>query len=115
MRGTPAAFAALLQSEQKPNSVTLYFISEKDSNDAVLYLGSKLIAGGGDATNIELSLSNLTDISIKAGLQDKDILVYDSGSKKWVNSSLESAISVFLGATNTDPGKAGLVPAPAAG
>jgi hypothetical protein len=114
MRGTPAAFAALLQSEQKPNSDTLYFISEKDSNDAVLYLGSKLIAGG-DASNVELSLSNLTDISIKAGLQDKDILVYDSGSKKWVNSSLESAISVFLGATNTDPGKAGLVPAPAAG
>ena len=66
MRGTPAAYAALLQSEQKPNSDTLYFISEADSNDAVLYLGSKLIAGSGDADNIQLSLKNLDDVVIKS-------------------------------------------------
>lgn len=115
MRGTPAAYAALLSSAEKPNSDTLYFISEVDSNDATLYLGSKLIAGGNDSSAIALSLGNLTDIALSAGLADKDLLIYDSSSKTWINKSFEEALSVFIGASADAAGKAGLVPAPAFG
>ena len=112
MRGTPAAYQSLLNSAEKPNSDTLYFISEKDSNDAILYLGSKLIAGGN--SDISLSLNDIANIRIEE-LQDKDLLVYDSSSNKWVNSTFEEAISVFIGASTNAAGKAGLVPAPGLG
>ncbi len=112
MRGTPAAYQALLNSAEKPNNDTLYFISEKDSNDAILYLGSKLIAGG--SSDVVLSLENIANTHITE-LEDKDILVYDLASGNWVNSSFEEAISVFIGASENAAGKVGLVPAPGLG
>lgn len=114
MRGTPKAYEMLLASPEKPNVDTLYFISEADSSNAVLYLGEKLIAGGGGAAG-EISLSNLTDISLSTDLADKSILVYDTASGKWVDSTLEQAISVFIGASANAAGKTGLVPAPGYG
>lgn len=113
MRGTPKAYEMLLASPEKPNVDTLYFISEADSSNAVLYLGEKLIAGGSTAT--EINLSNLTDIALSTDLADKSILVYDTASGKWVDSTLEQAISVFIGASENAAGIAGLVPAPGYG
>ena len=113
MRGTPAAYEALLNSPTKPSRDTLYFISEADSNNATLYLGEKIIAGNG--SDLELSFSNITDIALSEDLADKDILAYDSASHKWVNITLDDIFSVFIGATSASSGIAGLVPAPAAG
>lgn len=113
MRGTPAAYEALLNGPTKPSKDTLYFISEADSNNATLYLGEKIIAGNG--SDLELSLSNITDIALSEDLADKDILAYDSASHKWVNITLDDIFSVFIGATSASSGIAGLVPAPAAG
>ena len=106
MRGTPKAYEMLLASPEKPNVDTLYFISEADSTNAVLYLGEKLIAGGGSTT--KLTLSELTDIALSTDLADKSILVYDTASGKWIDSTLEQAISVFIGASADAAGKAGL-------
>ena len=113
MRGTPAAYEALLKSPTRPSQDTLYFISEADSSSATLYLGEKIIAGSG--SEIELSLSNIADIAISEELADKDILAYDGASHKWVNVGLEDIFSAFIGASESSSGIAGLVPAPEAG
>ena len=80
----------------------------------MLYLGEKLIAGGA-ADISEISLNNLTDIALSSDLKNKSILVYDKSQRKWVDSTVENAISAFVGATGGSSGVAGLVPAPAAG
>lgn len=113
MRGTPKAYEMLLNSPEKPNIDTLYFISDADSSKAKLYLGEKLIAGGEDKPKLELG--NLTDISLSEDLKDKSILVYDKSSSSWIDSTLEDVISVFIGATTGSAGIAGLVPAPELG
>ena len=65
MRGTPEAYKRLIHK----NEDTLYFISEKDAADGVLYLGSKLISGEGDGIN-EFSISALKDVLIENNLSD---------------------------------------------
>ena len=112
MRGTSKAYEALLNSVNKPNVDTLYFIYDSDASKAKLYLGEKLIAGGGEGGS--LSLGDLTNVTL-TDLRDKSVLVYDKDQGQWVNSTLEKAISVFSGATNHVAGIAGLVPAPEAG
>ena len=109
MRGSPTAYEQLRQANQL-NDDTLYFIYKEDSLDGELYLGSKLIAG------VE-SLTSLEDIEINLeSLADKQVLTYDIGSGKWVNTTIEKAINeVFIGATAHSSGVIGLVPAPAAG
>lgn len=111
MRGTPRAYELLLQSPQKPNIDTLYFIYEEDAADAKLYLGEKLIAGGG-AGEILLTLKELQDVAVSSELADKQLLVYDQSERKWVNASFEEAISTFVGATSKSDGRMGLVPKP---
>lgn len=44
LRGTPEAYARLPHKD----SDTLYFIYEEDESTGILYLGSKVIAGGDD-------------------------------------------------------------------
>ena len=44
LRGTPEAYARLRHKD----SDTLYFIYEEDESTGILYLGSKVIAGGDD-------------------------------------------------------------------
>ena len=104
IRGTPTAFAKL---SQKDND-TLYFISETSSKKGSLYLGEKLISES--ITNFE-DLSNI----LLENVQDKNLLSYDSNSKKWVNKPIIDAIGLMTGATTKTQGGAGLVPAPGIG
>lgn len=103
-RGTPLAYQKL----SVKNNDTLYFITDETTNKSWLYLGSDLISG-------EIStLSDLQDLVISA-VADKQLLVYDETTAKWVNKSVADAIGVYQGATVEQPGIAGLVPAAAAG
>ena len=128
IKGTPTAWGAL--TEKDPN--TLYFISEKDSNSGLLYLGDKLISGAGSVT-IEQggakSSGKLADVLLDVNISDGSVLTYDAKLKKWVNKVLEipdcndcdknppevDLPKVFTGATNYMDGKEGLVPMPYAG
>lgn len=109
MRGTPSAYAALLASEIKPSDDTLYFISNPEDDSAVLYLGSKMIAGGDDLTSS--SINELQDVLINSeDLTDKSLLVYDLKQQLWVNKEFKDF--TFIGATETSNGISGFVPAP---
>lgn len=114
LRGTPNAFAAL-ESKDKD---TLYFISETDSSIGKLYLGNIQVSGyiTSDGVNVIDTLGELTDVDL-SGIKDKQILVYDANSEKWLPADLPQAISnsVMIGATAEKAGTAGLVPAPGAG
>ena len=112
MRGTADAFVRLTQKDND----TLYFIYENEaSGTGLLYLGNKLIAGGGVSDLSTTSIDALKDVLITEGLTDKSLLVYDAKESLWVNKTLDEAISVFIGAGSGSNGKAGLVPAPLAG
>jgi hypothetical protein len=114
MRGTTAAWEKL-PVEQR-NSDTLYFIADKDSDEGILYLGNKLIAGGssGDDVGPVIKLDDLTDVAINAlGLGDLSFLVYDFSQNQWVNKNPSQV--TFKGATSASMGRAGLVPAPSSG
>ena len=108
-RGTPAQFISLAHKD----SDTLYFITEPNSLDGSLYLGSKLIAGGEDSS-LSISLDNLSEV-ILTELQDREFLVYHSKENAWVNATVDEVLSTFIGATSNSAGIAGLVPAPEKG
>lgn len=103
-RGTPTAFENLVNK----NDDTLYFISATDENTGKLYLGNKLISD-----NIN-TVAELEDILLSE-LSDGNLLTYDSEQSKWVNKSILDAIGLFTGATETEQGTNGLVPAPGMG
>lgn len=117
LRGTPAAW----ESITNPDSDTLYFIAEGESTTGKLYLGSKLIADGETITITKLD--ELEDVIIGAGVPADGILIWDQtqndGEGAWVPTTLDAAfakvVKVFEGATEEDPGRKGLVPAPTAG
>lgn len=114
MRGTTAAWNKLPAKDR--NSDTLYFITDTDADEGVLYLGNKLIAGGGSADGpaAAIKLDDLTDVAINAlNLDNLSFLVYDFTQKQWVNKNPSEV--VFNGATSTSMGRAGLVPAPSSG
>lgn len=108
MRGTPEAYARLT----KKDTDTLYFISEADASDGLLYLGSKLISGDGDILS-NSSIDQLKDVFIKENLVNKSLLVYDAATGQWVDTAFEDLI--FVGATSDSKGIAGYVPAPKKG
>ena len=124
VRGTPTAWEALTE---KSND-TLYFISEKDAPSGLLYLGSKLISGGGDITINQGStvkkLSKLDDVNLDIEISDGSVLTYDAKTKKWVNKKIETGgggtttiiqkveAELMVGATEYTDGKAGYVPKP---
>ena len=108
LRGTPNAYANC-----EKNIDTLYFVSEKDSNECKLYLGEQLIAGGsttGGESSGAKTLAELEDVLLNT-LQTNSFLVYKDG--KWVNKHLDEL--VMIGATKGSDGIGGLVPGPAAG
>ncbi len=109
LRGTPAAWAAL-PIEQR-NSDTLYFIFNEESNEADLYLGNRLISGGSAVDDGKSTLAALSDVFLST-VADKQLLVYDASSSKWVNKSATDVVSVFIGASADAAGRTGLVPAP---
>lgn len=112
-RGTPAAYANL--QEKDPD--TLYFISEKDEDTGILYLGTKVIAGGSSGVSVT-SLKDLTDVLIGENIVNNSLLVYDEESGKWVVKTLAQVfdlmVPIMVGATAEEDGKVGLVPVPLA-
>lgn len=113
-RGTPTAYANL----QKKDPDTLYFISEADAQDGILYLGTKIIAGGSSNVSIT-SLGDLTDVLLSNNIAANSFLMYDAVQDRWVDKTLADIAAliapVMVGATDTDDGKSGLVPVPLAG
>lgn len=114
-RGTPASYAALATKDAD----SLYFISEPNATQGLLYLGDKLITGS--LTN-EISLSNLQDILLSSGVSTNSILIYDGAQEKWVNKPFSEvfaevfgSLAEMQGATATSDGAAGTVPKPRAG
>lgn len=113
IKGTTKAFENLVEKDQH----TLYFISDDDTSGK-LYLGSKLISGGGSGSNTPssgvVSLNDLEDVVLST-LGNKQLLVYNAVKSKWENSSISTLISAMTGATKDVAGTAGLVPQPQAG
>lgn len=111
LRGTPNAYRNLSVKNQD----TLYFISEVNATEGVLYLGDKLITGL-DASNINIALENLSNVIWDGG--EGQILVSDD-SGHWEAQDprdlLESIVEEMVGATAAQDGKAGLVPQPKRG
>ena len=114
-RGTPASYAAIASKDAD----SLYFISEKDATQGVLYLGDKLISGSLTAT---ITLSDLEDILLDNNITPNSILIYDGEQDKWVNkpfseifSEITGNLVVMQGATANANGVAGIVPRPMAG
>lgn len=103
-RGSISAYQNLVSK----NADTLYFVTDPDSHKSKLYLGEELISSE------VAKLSDLEDLLVTS-LGDKQLLVYDEASEKWVNKSIIDAIGVYQGADSENPGKAGLVPAAPAG
>lgn len=110
LRGTPNAYSQL--SPKDPD--TLYFVSEKNADRGVLYLGDKLISG---SLSSSTTLSDLTDVLIDAGIEAGSLLYYDG--TQWVDKSLseifEIIVGAMAGATAEKDGRSGLVPTPVAG
>lgn len=74
-RGTPAGYAALSVKDAD----SLYFISEKDATQGVLYLGDKLISG---SLTSNISLSDLEDILLSSNVTPNSLLIYDGEAQK---------------------------------
>lgn len=112
LRGTKAAFDKI----EIKDIDTLYFIYDsEDQTKGSLYLGNKLIGGGNGSTATVTDINDLANVLI-SNVQDKQILIYDASTKKWVNKTPEEIqIEVMTGATADTVGTSGLVPAPAAG
>ena len=110
-RGTPAAYKNL----QDKDPDTLYFISEKDEDTGILYLGSKIIAGGSSGVSVT-SLKDLTDVLLSEKIAANSLMVYDEPSSKWVSKTLAQVFDLMVpimdGASATEDGRAGLVPVP---
>lgn len=89
VRGSKAAFDAF---QNKAND-TLYFIYETDdTNKGYLYIGSRLIScTDASGSPVAGSLADIEDILITE-VADKQILVYDAESGKWVNKSIDELI-----------------------
>lgn len=113
LRGTPEAWDSI----SLKNEDTLYFIAEQGATRGSLYLGNKLISGGG--TNNVVSLQDLEDVLIGANIPSNAVLIYDSENDIWEPVALETALAEIIGpmtgATAEDDGLAGLVPQPLAG
>lgn len=79
MRGTQALYNSLPTKD----SDTLYFIYEAASSETgKLYLGNKLISGSSSNVGGTISISDVEDIVLDAGLADGDILIYDEAEGK---------------------------------
>ena len=111
LRGTPNAYRNLSVKNQD----TLYFISEANASEGVLYLGDKLITGL-DASNLNIALQNLSNV-IWNGDEGQILVSDDLGhwEARDPRELLESIIEEMVGASAAADGKAGLVPQPKQG
>lgn len=112
LRGTPAAFANLAQKD----SDTIYFIYEENNTYGNLYIGERLVASGVQSGEVGATLGSLSDVDVSV-VSNGQVLGYDSLNKIWKPMSLPEAVrvSVMVGASETEAGQAGYVPAPQAG
>lgn len=112
LRGTPTAYQKLTHKDAD----TLYFVSEADETVGQLWLGEKLITSHTNPEGVIDHLSELYDVDI-AGAAQGLVLGFDAAKEKWVPMEVNTAIevSVMKGATETEDGVEGLVPAPKAG
>ena len=113
MRGTQATYNALI----KKDSDTLYFVYEDASADkGRLYLGNKLISGSSSFDD-GITLADISDVIINAGVSSGDILVYNEGTEKWESMPLTAALdsATMIGASASSSGLGGFVPTPEAG
>lgn len=112
LRGTPTAYHKLTHKDAD----TLYFVSEADETVGQLWLGEKLITSHTNPEGVIDHLSELLDVDI-AGAAQGLVLGFDAVKEKWVPMEVNTAIevSVMKGATETEDGVEGLVPAPKAG
>lgn len=74
-RGTPASYEALATKDAD----SLYFISERNATQGVLYLGDKLITG---SLTSSMTLSDLEDILLGNNITPNSILIYDGNEGK---------------------------------
>lgn len=113
LRGSVKAYQAKVDAGAIDEN-TLYFVYEnKDAKTGQLYLGSKLLSGGGSDVS-KASISDLKDIIVNE-VGDKQILVYNELLNAWTNTSIYDAIETMVGASATTDGASGLVPAPKKG
>lgn len=89
-KGTFEEFNKLDFNELKMD--TLYFVYSPSENVGQLYLGNKLIAGGGAPGSSVSTLEDLSNVFVE-NVQGKDLLVYDEDQQKWVNQSLEEVLA----------------------
>ena len=101
VRGSKAAYDALPAKSPE----TLYFIYESaEADSGQLYLGEKLILGG--SVEQITSLKDVADIAIGEDLANKDLLVYNSKTKKWENVTFDYLASEYI---QTTPGDGALI------
>lgn len=113
LRGSVKAYQAKVDAGAVDEN-TLYFVYEsKDAKTGQLYLGSKLLSGGGSDVS-SASINDLKDIIINE-VGDKQVLVYNEVLNAWTNTSIYDAIEAMVGASATADGASGLVPAPKKG
>lgn len=105
LRGSPEAYRNL----QVKNPDTLYFVTEEDSTTGALYWGDKLISDNVD------TLKELKDIILADVIEDGALLVYDKTQNAWVSKTIDEAIHIMSGPSDTEMGVGGLVPAPGVG
>ena len=122
LRGLNSAWERLLQTPNKIDNDTLYFIYENPENaiEGKLYLGQNLISGSETNIGGTININDLNDIYIdNESLEDKQILVYNETTEQWENVSLatiiNTAVEEMVGATAAADGASGLVPVPRAG
>lgn len=124
IRGSATAWNLLPDKDKSLD--TLYFITTYgDDSKTVLktemYLGNQLISDGSAEQipeEIQLSLKELTDVNIddSIALEDGMFLGYDATTGQWKpRTQTEVTVDAMKGASSTNAGAAGLVPAPAAG
>ena len=108
-RGSPESYANL----KVKNMDTLYFLSENNSEEGKLYLGTKEISGTSFG---DMTLSDISNIEINEGaLQTGDILIYNEDTRKWMSADFSAIAETMVGATARTDGSSGIVPAPKAG
>ena len=96
IRGTTAAFDKLDIKDKD----TLYFISDNETSGQ-LYLGSKLISGGGDSVSgdLQITLAQLQDILFGDNLDTNHVLMYDAELQKWINAPITQALEGIVSNT----------------
>ena len=119
LRGTKTAYNNL---PRKDND-TLYFVVEDQTSEyGKLYLGEKLIGLDVADVNGGIALKDLKDVIVNNNIANSSLLSYNSITRTWSPKPIGQAIAEadlnlleMIGATTSQNGQSGLVPAPKKG